>query len=189
MLYIIFIIYFKILNMLSFASIFCNKVCNIFVCIEPSLLPLMMTSWGWNASGVLKPLVIKAVGCTCLIEVKVIFCEVSLFSPSVCCFLAIFQTVIWRCSICTSTSFPLWRPNLTTSVKLSDTSPSHLSYVLFWIQFYFTRKTDFFNHLTIHVNFNLSNIAHVWHLKADTNDIIISFRRSLFFSVSLESRM
>jgi hypothetical protein len=33
-------------------------------------LPLMMASWGWNAFGVLKPLVIKAVGCTCLIDIR-----------------------------------------------------------------------------------------------------------------------
>jgi hypothetical protein len=33
-------------------------------------LPLMMASWGWNTSGVLKPLVIKAVGCTCLIHMN-----------------------------------------------------------------------------------------------------------------------
>jgi hypothetical protein len=25
-------------------SIFCDKVCNIFICTEPSLLPLMMAS-------------------------------------------------------------------------------------------------------------------------------------------------
>jgi hypothetical protein len=35
-------IYFKILNMYSFTSIFCDKVCNIFICTELSLLPLMM---------------------------------------------------------------------------------------------------------------------------------------------------
>jgi hypothetical protein len=41
-----------------------------FICIEPSLLPLMMAPWGWNTSGVLKLLVIKAVGCTCLIDIR-----------------------------------------------------------------------------------------------------------------------